>query len=185
MFGRRIQSEALTTAGSPSLPATIDLLTHGSSALYLDTTYAAAVASSTPVAGQVLEWEFKINTGYEPQFTADARSDLDFTSYRLNTNAVGVEFNAKLLIPGTSPQFSTEKTAAEAAALRGVSLRFTGNSPDTFRLDFIAKHSKGSLFKFGDSDGQMVIDLNLVTTAEAVPANFIRAIVVNAVATDA
>lgn len=178
LFGRRVQTEALT-AGQ-SLP-TAELITHGTSALYLDTTWANR--GTTVVASQLLDWSVTIRPGFMPFFTADGRSDLDYPTHVLNSDEVGLEFNATLLIPGTSPQYSTEKTAAEAGTLRAVELRMTGSSPRSFKLQFLAKHERGSLFQIGTRDGQNVVELRLVGSTDA--TNYMAAVLLNQVATDA
>ena len=178
MFGRRIQSEALTAA--LSLPTT-ELISHGTSALYIDGTWANR--GTTLISSQLLDWSATIRPGFMPMYTADGRSDLDYPTHILNSDEVGIEVTAKLLIPGTSSQYATEKTAAEAATLRAVELRMTGTSPRQVKLQFLAKHEKASLFQIGTQDGQNVVELKLVGATDA--TNFMAGIVTNLVATDA
>lgn len=177
VFGRRVQTETLT-AGQ-SLP-TAELMTHGTSALYIDSTWANR--GTTVVAAQLLDWSVKIVPGFQPFYTADGRSDLDFPTHVLNSDAVGLEFTATLLIPGSSPQYSTEKTAAEAQTLRAIELRLTGSGSNSFKLQFLAKHEKGSLFTVGTRDGQNVVELKLVGSTDA--TNYMAAVLVNTKAND-
>lgn len=178
MFGRRIQTEVQT--GALTLP-TVELMTHGSSALSIDSTWANR--GTTGITGQLLEWSVTIRPGFMPLFTADGRSDLDFPTHMLNSDQVGLEFNATLLIPGTSPQYSTEKTAAEAGTLRAVELELTGSSPRSFKLQFLAKHERGSLFQVATRDGQNLVEVRMVGSTDA--TNYMAAVLLNLVGTDA
>jgi hypothetical protein len=179
MFGRRIQSEAIT--GALSIPATPDLVNHGTSAVYIDSTWANR--GTTVIAAQLLDWSLTIKPGFMPFYTADGRSDLDFPTHVLNSDEVGLEFTAKMLIPGTSPQYSTEKTAAAAGTLRAVELRMTGSSPNVAKIQFLAKHETPDIYEIGTQDGQNVVELKMVGSTDA--TNYMAAVLVNQVATDA
>lgn len=178
-FARRIQTETLTAA--QVLPTTISYMPHGSSALYIDSAFASV--GSTVVSSQLLEWSLMMKTGHEPLFTADGRSDLDFPAHILNSDTKGLEFTARLLIPGSSSQYATEKTAAEAATLRACELRLTGTGDHSLKIQFTAKHERASLFELGTLNGQNVVDVRLVGSTDG--TNFINVILVNNTATDA
>lgn len=178
-FARRIQTETLT-AGQ-TLPSTLTFMPHGTSALYIDDTWAGR--GTTVVSAQLLNWSLKIRPGHEPFFTADGRSDLDFPTHILNTDEVKTEFTARLLIPGTGSQYATEKTAAEASSLRACELRITGSGSFSLKLQFLATHEKASLFEVGTLNGQRVVDLSMVGSTDL--TNYQAAVLVNNTATDA
>lgn len=178
-FARRVQTETLT-AGQ-SLPGTITFMPHGTSALYIDSTYANR--GTTIVSSQLLDWSLTIRPGLEPFFTADGRSDLDYPTVALNDENIGLEFNATLLVPGTSSQYATEKTAAEAQTLRACEVRLTDSGGSmSLKLQFLAKHEKGSLFELGKQNGQNVVQVKLVGSTDA--TNYMAAVLVNATAND-
>lgn len=177
-FARRVQSSTLTAA--LSLPTTT-LMPHGTSSLFIDTTFAGV--GTTQVSSQLIDWSLTLRPGHMPLFTADGRSDLDYPTHMLNSDQVGLEFEATLLVPGSSSQYATEKTAAEAATLRAVQIKTTGAAPFDMEIDFLAKHERGSVFSIGTQDGQNVVKLNMVGSTDA--TNFLRAIVINSTATDA
>lgn len=179
-FARRVQTEAQT--GALTLPATITYMPHGTSALYLDSTWANR--GTTIVSTQLLEWSLTLRPGLEGFFTADGRSDLDFPMVIQNTDTTGVEFTARLLIPGSSSQYATEKTAAEAGTLRACELRLTDSGGTmSLKLQFLAKHERASVFQVGNLNGQNVVDLSLVGSTDG--TNFQAAVLVNATNTDA
>lgn len=179
LFARRIQTETLT-AGQ-SLPSTITFMPHGTSALYIDSTFANR--GTTLVSSQLLDWSLTIRPGLEPLFTADGRSDLDYPTVALNDQNIGLEFKATLLVPGSSSQYATEKTAAEAQTLRACEVRLTDSGGAmSLKLQFLAKHERGSLFTLGQQQGQNVVEVSLVGSTDA--TNYMAAVLVNATAND-
>ena len=176
-FARRVQSEAIT--GALSLP-TAELMTHGTTALYIDSTWANR--GTTVVSAQLLDWSVTIRPGNAPFFTADGRSDIDFPTHVLNSRDVGLTFECTMLVPGSSSQYATEKTAAEAMTLRALELRATSGAK-SWKLQFLAKHELGSVFKIDEQDGQAVVKMKLVGSTDA--TNYMASVLVNATATDA
>ena len=171
-FARRIQGSTLTPA--LSLP-TAELIPHGSSQLYLDSTWANR--GTTVVAAQLLDWSLECRIGIKPYFTADGRSDLDYPTTVLDRRMVGLSLKATVLIPGTGSQYATEKAAAEAMTLRAAELRFTGTSNRSLKLQMLAKHEKGSLFKTAVRDGQDVAELSMVTSTDQ--TNYMAGVLIN------
>ncbi len=173
-FARRVQGSTLTPA--LALP-TAELIPHGSTSLFIDTTFAGV--GTTQITSQLLGWELKLRpSGIVTLPTADGRADLDFPAVGYDGSLAGLDFKATLLLNTT--RYATEKTAAEAATLRACQLKMTGTSPRDIEIDFLAKHEQGSLFKVGAYRGQDVYDLALTTASDG--TNFLRATVINSVA---
>ena len=152
-FARRIQSSTLTAA--MSMP-TIEVPPHALSRIYVDSTWAAL--GTTNVAGQLLNWEVEFTTGLKPIFTADNRSDLDFQSYVIDSADVQIRARLQMLV---AAQYDTEKTAAEAGTLRAIRLQADGTSGRQLQIDFLARHSRGSVFKVGEEQGQDIVEMEL------------------------
>lgn len=173
-YARRIQASTLTPA--LSLP-TIELASHGTSKVFLDTTFGGV--GGTQVVGQLLNWELVLKPGGTvPFFTADGRSDLDFGLHVFDSSQAGLTFKATMLV---NTQYATEKTAAEASTLRAVRLQLTGTSPNDIKIDFLAKHELGSLFKVDTLQGQDVVTLSLTSATDG--TSFVKAVITNLIAT--
>lgn len=178
-FARRIQAGtggyAFTAA--LSLP-TVEQVPHGSVALYLDDTWAGR--GTTQVSNQLVSWELEVRTGAEPFFTSDGRTDLDYPTHVVNPEESGFRFKSTILVPGSGSQMATEKTKAEAAALRAIELRATGTSNRSLKLQMLAKHEKASVFKVGSTRGQTTVDLEMVGSTDQ--TNYMAAVLINNVA---
>ena len=172
-FGRRVQTETLTA--SQTLP-TPELIPMALSKLYIDTTFAGA--GGTQVSTQFLGGSLEINTGAVPLWTGDGQADLDFTTVGFDAAAGGLKANITTYL---GAQYATEKTAAEAQSLRAVRLSFAGSSGRAMTLDFLCKYEPGSLFNFGNQNGQRIITLPLTSATDA--TNQFKAVVTNLIAT--
>ena len=171
-FARRIQASTLTPA--LTMPVT-EIPPAALAKVYIDDTWAAR--GTTQVTGQVLGATFTFHTGFKPLMSLDARADLDFTTHILDPGEVGFELELVMLVAG---QYDIEKAKAEAAALRAVRLEIVSGS-DSLKLDMLAKHEKGSLFKIDTKDGQDIVTMSLVDSDDG--TNMFEAVVVNQVNT--
>jgi len=170
-FGRRIQSSTLTAA--QALP-TVVIPPMALSSVYIDSTW--ATIGTTNVAGQVLGWKYRIESGVVPLMTADARSDLDFTVHVLDWNEVKFALEI-VMLANASGQWATEKTAAEALTLRAVEIRAVVSSNASLKLRLLAKHTMGSVFPSDLQDGQRVVTLALEGSTDN--TNVAEAILIN------
>lgn len=152
-FARRVQAATLTAA--QSMPS-IEIPPVALCKMFIDSTY--GTIGSTQVTGQLLDWSLDFTTGLFPIFTQDARTDMDFTAYGFDSSLVQVSFKATMLVAG---QYALEKTAAEAMTLRAVRIEVDGTSSRVFKLDFLAKHTLGSVFKVGDQNGQDIVEFDM------------------------
>ena len=172
-FGRRIQTETLTAAQAFPTPEWMPI---GFGKLWIDTAWASL--GTTVVATQVLSGSVTFNTGAVPIWTLDQRSDLDWGVVGFNAEETSIEARISALV---GAQYATEKTAAEAATLRAIRLQFDGSSSRQLLLDWLCKHAPGSLFEFGQQDGQHIVEMNFVESADG--TNLIAGTVINGVAT--
>lgn len=169
---RRIQAE--TATGSLSLP-TPEIPVAPLATVFIDSTYGGI--GGTQVTSQVLSAKVKFKTGAAPIWTADGRTDLDYTLHGIDPDQVQIEASIVCLV---GAQFSTEKTAAEAGTLRAVRLAFAGSSSRALTIDFLAKHEMASIFEFGESDGQKIVEFKLVESTDG--TNLIVATLTNNIA---
>lgn len=174
-FARRIQASTLTAA--LNLP-TIEIPVTPLVKVWVDSAWANL--GTTQVTGQVQKAELNFYTGLKPWSGFDGRSDLDFSSYVLDPNEVGMDLELELLVAG---QYDTEKTAAEAGTLRAIRLEVDGTQSRTLELDGLYKHEPASLFKVGEIDGQDIVSMRLVDSDDG--TNLFRALLTNKVNTDA
>lgn len=145
------------------------------SKVYLDSSWANL--GTTQVSGQVLSWSATFTTGASQIATADARSDLDFGAAVIDASRVGFSAQITLLLDG---QYDTEKTKAEAQDLRALRIQTDGASSRQLKLDALVRHSAGSVFAAGRSNGQDIAVLRFEGTTDG--TNFLEATVVNGVA---
>lgn len=158
-FARRIQTgEAITAALSLPTP---ELAPTALAGLYINDTWAAI--GSTQVASQILGFSVRVNTGYAPTWTLDARSDLDYTTYLVNPAERSIEATITCFL---GAQYATERAAAQAGTLRAVRLSIAGTSSRALTIDFLAKYDRPELFEFGDQDGQHSVTLSLVESTD-------------------
>ena len=172
-FARRVQSSTLTAA--QALP-TIEDPPIALTKVWIDTAWAGL--GTTQIVAQVLSYSWMFNTGAKPIWTADGRTDLDFTVDVIDGREVNTELEIVCMVAG---QMATEKTAAEAQSLRAVRIQADGSSSKQVQIDGLYKHAQGSLFKLGEQDGMDIVSLRLVGASDL--TNFARVKVTNAVAT--
>ena len=175
-FARRSQSSTLTAAQSLAAP---DVEPSALATIFIDTSWANL--GNTQVTGEVLDWSFRFRNGVFPQWTADGRTDLDFTTHLTNGREVSIEASITMLIEASSGQFATERTAAEASTLRAVQMTLAGAGNEALDLKFLAKHTAGSIDDLGEQDGQRVVTLNLQEATDS--TNLFEAVLTNDIAT--
>lgn len=169
-YARRIQTATLTAA--QALPS-IAIPPMALSQVYIDSTWANL--GTTAIAGQVLGWKYRFETGSKPLMTADARSDLDFTVDIIDEDAVRLAIELVILATAGG-QWATEKTAAEAGTLRAVEIRAVVGA-DSLKLQGLAKHTPGSVFPDDLREGQRIVTLRLEGSTD--DTNFAQAILIN------
>lgn len=172
-FGRRVQTETLTAAQTLSTP---ELIPMALTTLFIDTTFAGA--GGTQVSTQFIGGSLEITTGAVPDWTGDGRTDLDYTTVGFDAKQRGIKANITCYLGG---QYATEKTAAEAQSLRAVRLGVAGSGGRAMTFDMLLKYADGSIFDFGDNNGQRIITLPLVSATDG--TNQFKAIVTNLVST--
>ncbi len=175
-FGRRTKTSTLTAAQTLATPA---VEPSPLATIFIDTSWANL--GNTQVTGEVLDWSFKFRNGLFPQWTADGRTDLDFTTHLTNGRDITIEATMTILLEASSGQFATERTAAEAQTLRAVQMSLSGAGDEALLLKFLAKHTPGSLGDLGEQDGQRVVTLELQEATDG--TNLFEAVLDNAVAT--
>lgn len=90
---------------------------------------------------------------------------------------MGFSAQITLLLDG---QYDTEKTKAEAQDLRALRIQTDGASSRQLKLDALVRHTAGSVFAAGRSNGQDIVVLRFEGTTDG--TNFFEATVVNGVA---
>ena len=171
-FGRAMDDTASLT-GAQSLP-TPEFAPSARMAVYLDTSWANR--GNTQLSSQVigLDWEFR--SGYQPRWTADGRSNLDYTIAELNSDNVNCILRLLVLMDAT--QYATELTAAQAQSERVIQALLSGSQSRSFSMSGIFKYTNVDLLEIGANNGQHTVALNLEGTRDS-SDNFFEAVVVN------
>jgi len=173
-FGRRLLTGTWT--GSLPLP-TMDMPGMAFSSVYIDPV-ASWPTPATAVAAAVLGWKYTIETGVRPFSTADARTDLDFSTDEINPADAKISAEI-LLLAKAGGVWAAEKTAAEAGTARMVSILSTINANRSLQFIAYMKYSAGSLFPDGEKDGLQTVNLKLEGSTDL--TNFLIMICKNAV----
>lgn len=153
-FARKFADSAIT--GALTMPDP-ELGVSALSAVYVNTLWADV--GDTLLAEQVIGWELTISTGFMPLMTAEGRTTLDFTKHQIN--AANVMLGLKLTILLDPTTYAAESAAAAAGTNRAVRIRVTGSGGRVVDFDMLVQHSKPTLFKIGEQDGQDIIELEL------------------------
>ncbi len=167
-FARKFETSTLTAA--LSLP-TIDIGVSALSKVYLDTTWAGI--GGTLLSEQVIGWDYEFGTGFFPLYTAEGRTNLDFTKAQPNAQEVMATLKLTLLLDPTT--YAAEAAAAAAGTNRFIQILITGGSGYSMKINTVMQHSKPSLFKIGEQDGQDVVELELEEATDE--TNFAQVIV--------
>lgn len=119
MFGRARQTD--TPTGALAVYATREALVTNLLKVYLDTSWAGL--GGTQLTGIVRRVKFACTTGYEPDYTLDGRSDLDFTGYKVGNLAAKLTLLLELDATGAA-QF----TKWRSNSLQYIRLKNTGTT---------------------------------------------------------
>lgn len=146
---RRVQASTLTAA--QAMP-TVAILPAPLALVSMDSAWANL--GVTPMAGQVRKAVITFKTGFMPDDTLDARTDLDFYIHRINAEQVGVEL--ELTVRLTKAQYDAQKAAAEAGTLRAVRVLIDDAANSlSMTFDMLLKHVNASAIEVENSDGQV------------------------------
>jgi len=157
-FARALQAETLTAGQSMPTP---EIPVGGLSTLYIDDDFADV--GTTPVSLQILGWRVKFYPGNVPIWTADGRSDLDYSLDSINGDNVYIEAEIMALL---GSQYSTERTAARANTARAVRIGVVGSDGRELDVDFVGKYTQPEIAEFGEQDGQTVVNLKLSESSD-------------------
>lgn len=172
---RRLITDASWTAGL-SLP-TMDLPAMSQTTVYIDNSW---TAPSAAVTAAVLGWKYTIETGQTPLYTADSRSDLDFCLDELDVSNVKVSAEI-LLLAKAGGIWATEKTAAEAATLRQITILATISASRSLQMRALMKYTAGSIFPDSEKFGLQLINLRLEGSTDL--TNFLEMVAKNGIGT--
>lgn len=170
-FGRAPEDEAITAA--QTLP-TLELPPTARTKIYKDTNWAGL--GGTPIASQVLGWEWEFNTGVKPVWTKDNRTDLSFVVDVLDVPSVNITLTLLL-----GANYTTERAAAQALTAGAIRIEAAGSSSRQLQLDALVKHEKPELEELGEFEGQKMVVCRYQDTTDG--TNFARAKLTNLVAT--
>jgi hypothetical protein len=167
-FARKFATNAIT--GALTLPDP-ELGVSALSKVYLNDTWANL--GNSLLAEQVVGWAFEFGTGFAPLHTAEGRSDLDFTKAQPNAQGVMATLKLTLLLDPTT--YAAEQAAAAAGDLRSVRVLVTGSGGRSMTIDGLFQHTKPSLFKIGEQDGQDIVEVELEEGTDE--TNFLQVVV--------
>lgn len=167
-FARKFESSAIT--GALSLP-TAELGVSALSTVYMNDSW--ATLGNTLLAEQVVSWRWRIGTGAMPLYTAEGRTGLDFTKHQYAAPEVQLGLGLTLLLdPAT---YAAESVKAAAGDLRAVRLKVAGSGGRLLQVDGLFQHTKPSLFKVGEQDGQDIVEIELEESTDQ--TNFLQAVI--------
>lgn len=153
-FARKFNTNTLTAA--LSLP-TSELGVSALSTVYADSTWGSI--GGTLLAEQVVGWELMVKTGFYPLYTAEGRTDLDFTKHQVDAQNVQLGLKMTLLLdPAT---YATESAAALAGTRRAIQIKVLGSGSRSLKINGLFQYAKPALFKIGEQAGQDVVDIEL------------------------
>lgn len=162
-FARRVQAETMTAA--LTLPAHQIAVVPGTK-VYIDSTW--GTIGTTLVSGQILSGSVKFGSGASPIWTADGRTDLDWTLPGYASSRVTCEVSLTMLI---GAQYATEKAAAEALTLRGMRIQIDGSDATRqIQLDMLLKYRTPELYAMDYDDEQTIVTLDLVGSTDGTNA---------------
>lgn len=153
-FARKFVTSTLTPALTMPAP---ELGVSALSTVYVDALWANA--GTTLLAEQVIGWEVSIGTGFMPLMTAEGRTTLDFTKHQVNAGEVTLGIRLTLLLD--PDRYALEQAAAAAGTARAFRVRVTGSGGRLLDIDMMLQHTKPTLFRIGEQDGQDIVELEL------------------------
>ena len=153
-FARKFETNAIT--GALSLP-TAELGVSALSTVYLDASWGAI--GGTLLAEQVIGWDLEFGTGFAPLFTAEGRTNLDFTKAQPNAREVMANLKLTILLDPTT--YAAEQIAAAAGTRRAIQVKVAGSGSRLLKFNGLFQHTKPALFKIGEQDGQDIVEMEL------------------------
>lgn len=167
-FARKFETNAITSALTLPDP---QLGVSALSTIYVDSSWANL--GNTLLSEQVVGWAYEFGTGFAPLYTAEGRANLDFTKAQPNASGVMSTLNLTLLLDPTT--YATEQAAAAAGDIRAVRILVTGPGGRSMTIDGLYQHTKPSLFKIGEQDGQDIVEIELEEATDE--TNFLQVVV--------
>lgn len=167
-FARKFESNAITSALSLPDPY---LGVSALSKVYLDDSWANL--GNTLLSEQVLGWEYEFGTGFFPLYTAEGRTNLDFTKAQPNAQQVMATLKLTLLLDPTT--YAAEQSAAANGDIRAVRISIAGGGGRAMTIDGLFQHTKPSLFKIGEQDGQDIVEVEFEEATDE--TNFAKIVV--------
>jgi hypothetical protein len=126
----------------------------------------------TRLANQVIGWSLDFPTGFYPLMSLDGRTDLDFTTHKMDPEQVTLDLKMTVLCDPTF--YAAEQAAAAAGDIRAVRASITDAANDRLlRFDMLVRHTKPSLFKIGEDSGQDILELQFAGASDG--TNFFAA----------
>lgn len=172
---RHIQASTLTPA--MAMP-TIEIPVAALSQMWIDATWANL--GTTLVSGELQKAEIQFKTGLKPAVLVDGRTDLDFSTYIIDGDAVGLDVTIDVLL--SASRAASALAAAEAGTIRAVRLKATNaGTGHSMQFDMLLKFDAASFFEVGDKDGQVVGQFKLRETTDG--TNLFQVVLLNAINT--
>lgn len=176
-FARVLTTATITAALALPLVGVLSEEPAALSSLYIDSAFGGI--GGTIVTGQGLGWKWTFTSGWQPRWTTDARSTLDYTVAELDPKSRKAMLEITMLATPAG-QWATEKTAAEALALRAVELRAV-NGANSLKIQGLYKHKPvPSLLPTQADKGQIIAVAKLESSTDQ--ANWLKTIVINGTA---
>lgn len=170
-FGRAGQT--LASAASPAVLTGRQIIQSELFALKIDATWAGL--GGTAKSGLIRSGSLTVNTGVQPDFTLDGRSDLDLTKLTRGRITGTFELTAEFTADAT-----TEVTAWRDGTLRFISLEAAGTANRSLKLQAAVKYVESP--QISHEDELVVVTLVGRFRYDPTSGNVFNAIVVNQIA---
>ncbi|CAB4166849.1 hypothetical protein UFOVP1383_34 [uncultured Caudovirales phage] len=167
VFGRTRQTSTFTTALAPVAREVIPSNAFG---VYIDD--AAASYGGTQKSGLIRSGKLEIVTGAAPDYSLNARSDLDMTQL-----VRGMITGSLSLNMAVDANFATELGKYRDSSLRFVRLKALGTSPRALTFDVSGRYTSPP--KYGVDRGLRVAELAMDLRYDGTGGNLLSAVVVN------
>lgn len=154
-FARKFSSSAIT--GALTLPD-FEVMVSALSKLYVDDTWGGI--GGTMLAEQVIGWKLDLLPGIFPRYTAEGRSDKDYTKHQLNGDERGMNLEITCLLDPTT--YAAEQPKANDGDFRAVRLRIDGSDAERrLDIDMAMRHANTGLWAPGVDQGQDTVSFML------------------------
>lgn len=168
-FARAPQSSTFTTGQSAMAREVIPSNKFG---LWIDSSWAGL--GTTQKSGLLRSSNLEVVTGAEPDYTHDARADLDFS--QLMRGLITGRLNVTCSVNG---DFATEYAAWESGALRFARLKALGSGSRSFIVDVAGRYTAPP--RFGNQGRLRTAELQLEFRQDPTSGNIIRFEVINSI----